>query len=108
MGTVRQAVIGVVSLVLFVGGVTLVTPVGSEAQAAPPAGPFADQNAEMTAQHDGFTIEIGTQHTTTQGVIGTAQTAIQGTVQTESGIVQGGRGSGERTDDAARHDSNRH
>lgn len=77
MVTVRQGIIGVVSVVFLLGGVTLVTPFGSEAEAAPPAGPFADQNTEMTAQHD----EI-------KGVIGTAQTTIQGTVQTESTTVQ--------------------
>jgi len=88
MRIVRQLLIGLVSVVFLLGGVTMVTPLGSEAQAAPPVGPLADQNAEMTEQHEEIKTEIGAQHTTTKGAIGTAQTAIQGTVQTESADVQ--------------------
>ena len=53
MRTVTRGFIGMLSVVFLLGGLTLAMPLGSGvAQAAPPKGPFADHDAEMTAQHD--------------------------------------------------------
>ncbi len=53
MGTVKQKLIGLVSVAFLLGRVTIVMPLGSSvAQAASPAGLIADHDAEMTTQHD--------------------------------------------------------
>ncbi len=76
MGTIKQRLLGLVSVAFLLGVVPMVMPLGSEAQAAPPAGPLADQNTEMTKQHEEIKTEIGAQHAITQGDIADNKTAI--------------------------------
>ena len=76
MRTGKRGLIGLFSIVFLLGGVTMVTPLGSVAQAASPAGLIADHDAEMTVQHEEIKTEIGAQHAITQGDIADTQTAI--------------------------------
>lgn len=80
MRTVRQGLVGLFSVVFLLGGVAMVTPLGSVAQAASPAGLIADHDAEMAAQHNMIQQDITDAQTAIQGDLTTLQAAVDALV----------------------------